>query len=518
MKNDQETSEERLRIQIEELRKENTRLELASQRPDGADAEVPSQDYVFELEIEIADLREKIVENEEHSRRQKEEIAMVFTENEEVKQDLRERELELRDLEAQLSETKSASTNKIKQKDETIAFMQTEMMRLMQEKQKCDTLLREKKLDAAEIGIMSSHHKKGVDEEAEKAKLQAINEQLRLLDEENRTLEEKLNEAQYNHSMRLKEKQGIILDLQEELNDAKWELGARKEGADYITLLKDGKERKKDLDKTRKELKKAEERISDLEREKADLCSNKQDLEKEVESLNKSVVCMDSGEYVSGLKRQLKSLKQHNMALERKAELERRDANEKLRIQDAKIRILEHDLEKLKNPTRAAIKSVFYGFGRKDTEFDSDGVMYNGRNGTEEDNGMEQGNSISEGGDDGQPPNPTEAEPRTLSTRDVEDAKYESETEAKGGSIWTLFSPRRSTHRNARNSSRLILESNSSMISSEQNVSKDIVNEETSDDVNAFEESHEVSHQVIAKSAMEEGSTLAEHDQAPILS
>ena len=74
---------------------------------------------------------------------------------------------------------------------------------------------------------------------------------------------------------------------------------------------------------------------------------------------------MDSGEYVSGLKRQIKSLKQHNSALERKVLVEARDAEEKIRSQDAKIRVLEHDVEKLKNPTRAALKGVFYGFGRK---------------------------------------------------------------------------------------------------------------------------------------------------------
>ncbi|KAL3906690.1 MAG: hypothetical protein SGILL_009171 [Bacillariaceae sp.] len=245
--NEEKTSgEETFVQQVEDLRKENTRLrervELASHRPN-TNGNAPSGEYVCELEEEIADLREKIVEHEEHSRRQKEEIALVFVENEEVKQDLKDRESELRDLEAQYSESKVVSTKKMTQKDETISFMQTEMMRIMQEKQKVDRVLREKKLTATENDLMSSNHGKGVDEEAEKAKLEAINAQLRQLDDENRTLEEKVTELQYNHSMRLKEKQAIILDLQDELNDAKWELGARKEGADYITLLKDRKEK-----------------------------------------------------------------------------------------------------------------------------------------------------------------------------------------------------------------------------------------------------------------------------------
>lgn len=477
MKEDTKSGEERLRLQIEELRKENTRLELASHRPGGVNGEGPSEDYVYELEVEIADLREKIVEHEEHSRRQKEEIALVFVENEEVKQDLQEREMELRDLEAQFSETKAASVKKMKQKDETILFMQTEMMRIMQEKQKSDKILREKKLDTAENDLMSSRHKKGVDEQVEKARLQAINDQLRQLDEENRGLEEKLKETQYVHSMRLKEKQAIILDLQEELNDAKWELGARKEGADYITLLKDRKERKRDLDKARKELKKAEERISDLEREKADLVSNKQDLEKEVESLNKSVLSMDSGEYVAGLKRQIKSLKQHNMALERKVEVESRDAAEKLRIQEGKVRILEHNLEKLKNPTRAALKSVFYSFGRKDDE-----------QGNDEPIDLTVEKSIGDVDDvERYHNNGEDAENHASSSHDKNDIQDDGEKEKRGGSIWALFSPRRNAPRKTQNSSfnGLSWESKSSTASSDD----DVVNEPG--DIEANEEPKE---------------------------
>jgi hypothetical protein len=432
---DKKSSEEKLVGQIEELRKDNTRLHerigLASQRP-STDGDEPSVEYVCELEEEIADLREKIVEYEDHIRRQKEEIALIFVENEEVKQDLNERDSELRDLEAQFSASKEVSGKKIKQKDETICFMQTEMMRIMQEKQKVDRVLREKKLNVTENDLMSSQHNEKKDEEAEKAMLEAINEQLRQLDDENRTLEEKITDLQYTHSMRLKEKQAIILDLQEELNDAKWELGARKEGADYITLLKDRKERKRELDKARKELKRSEERVLDLERENTNLTNIKQDLEKEIDSLNQSVVSMDSGEYVSGLKRQIKSLKQHNMALERKVQVESREAEEKLRLQEAKIRILEHDVEKLKNPTRTAIKSVFSNFGKKDEEGDvvngSAGIpaQRSEDEGEKSENQLQQVSSSAEANNDGE---------EKISER-----------------IWNLFSPRKGVSRRVRKS------------------------------------------------------------------
>jgi hypothetical protein len=423
LKEQKESSDEAFRETIEDLRKQYTRLELASQRPDNEGGALGNE-YTCELEAEIADLREKIVEQEEHSRRQKEEIALVFVENEELKQDLQERGVEIRNLEAKFSETKEANLKKMKQKDETISFMQTEMMRIMQEKQQTDKLLREKKVETAQSQVLlTPQQNPGVDEEVEKAKLQAINDQLRQLDEENRILEEKMKEIQYNNSIRLKEKQGIILDLQEELNDAKWELGARKEGADYITLLKDRKERKTELDKTRKMLKTAEEKIADLERENAEITSSKTDLEKEVETLNKSVISMDSGEYVSGLKRQIKSLKQHNMALERKLQVEAKDLQEQLRSRDTKIRILEHDIEKLKNPTRAALKGVFYSFGRKGTDemsLDGDGHAVE----STEEKTNEYSTSV------------------TSKDEAQEDATQETKQTA-GGNLWNIFSPKR---------------------------------------------------------------------------
>lgn len=291
---------------------------------------------------------------------------------------------------------------------------------------------------------------------------------MRQLDEENQLLVEKLKEVQYNHSLRLKENQGIILDLQEELNDAKWELGARKEGADYITLLKDRKDRKRDLDNTRKGLKKAEERVSDLEREISNLVSNKQDLEKEVETLNRSVVSMDSGEYVAGLKRQIKSLKQHNSALERKVQIESQNIEGKLRIQDAKVRILEHELDKLRNPARAALKSVFYSFGKKDEEIGED----------EETDGTTRQDVNT---DDMESAAKTEADSLSPKQRVKGD---NNETEKTAGGIWNLFSPRKSTPRKSRNASfsRLMGESQPSLDASveikKSNAVKDLISTE----------------------------------------
>merc|ERR1712238_268452 len=398
----------------------------------------------YELELEIAELREKIVEQEEHSRRQKQEISMVFMENKENKQELQEREIELRDLEKKITANKETSTEKMTQKDETIAFMQNEMMKIMQEKQQIDKKLRGEKLDLAEKQMIGN----GVDEEEEKAKIEAMNVQLHKLDDENRELEDKLKEVVYNNSLRFKEKQGIILNLQEELSDAKWELGAREKGADYITLLKDRKERKTQPDKARKESKISQERILELE-------ASKHELEREIKSLSKNGTSTDSSDQESGLKRQIKSLKQHNVVLEQKFAAETRQLIDK----DTKLKILEFELERFKTPTQTAIRGVFssYSFGRKSNVDKKSKLEAAARMSMESNTDSDHlGKKMEDDEDDSDMVNGTEAtksksldlNPETPTKDTTESSCEGNEKDNEGskkkvgtGKIWGLFSP-----------------------------------------------------------------------------
>ena len=324
------------------------------------------EEFGLEVEVEIAELREKIVEQEQHSMKLKQEIGSYINENEDLKQELEEREIEMKDLENQLSATKETSAKKMKQKDETITFMQQTMMQINQEKQDMDKKLRGSNLDRTQTRLMA---RRAEDDEAEIAKFESINAELRKLDEENRRLEEELNQYKYNSSLRYKEKESAFLELQEELRDVKWELGTREKGADYITLLKDRKERKNQLNKARRELKEAEEKILELERQSHDILSNKKDLEKEIKSLNNSE---GNAEQISGLKRQIKSLKQHNTTLERKLETESRDSEDILIEKEAKIQILEYELHKIRNnpgqTVRGAVSGFITGLGKMDGE------------------------------------------------------------------------------------------------------------------------------------------------------
>jgi len=162
------------------------------------------------------------------------------------------------------------------------------------------------------------------------------------------------------------------LELQEELSDVKWELGAREKGADYVSLLKDRKERNNQLNKTRRALKEAEEKILDLERQMQDHLSSKKDLEKEIVTLSNTE---GNAEQIAGLKRQIKSLKAHNATLERKLDTQSRDSEDVLVEKQAKIQILEYELHKIRNEpqqtVRGAVSGFITGFGRKNNEGES---------------------------------------------------------------------------------------------------------------------------------------------------
>jgi hypothetical protein len=107
--------------------------------------------------------------------------------------------------------------------------------------------------------------------------------------------------------------------------------------------------------------------------------------------------------------------------------IEAKDVQEQLRSRDAKIRILEHDLEKLKNPTRAALKGVFYSFGRKGTDemsLDDDGHAVE----STEERANEDSKSF------------TSKDDQVIEAQ--EDATQETR-QTTGGNLWNIFSPRR---------------------------------------------------------------------------
>lgn len=366
---------EGVKEQLKELNELNSKLQeecsvlreqhdilLKSIPDEGVD---PTDHAVMELQDEIAGLREKIVGKEREAKIQREEVEQVKRVNEEHKIEIRELETELVNLVSQLKDTKATSSKKMAQKDETIAFMQNEMLRIMKEKTPPPVIVKkEKPIDHNEPEMLRKHNKRNnrpEDEAAEMARVQAFNLQLEALDNENRELEDKLKKEKFEHEMKLKEKDARILQIEEELNDLNWEIKARKE-ADYVTLLKDRKEQKKKLDNTKLALKKSEERAADLESEVQNLRQNQKDLEQDVDALKKSLVAKDSGDYVTGLKRQIRSLKEHNMTLERKIEIEAVNARSTLESKNEEISKLEKELGSLR--TQSAVRGMF-GFGRR---------------------------------------------------------------------------------------------------------------------------------------------------------
>jgi chromosome segregation ATPase len=322
----------------------------------------PMDHAMASLQDEIAGLREKIVEKELEVKTRNEVIAQLTVDSEERDNETKEMQAELVSLEAQLKDTKATTNKKMSQKDETIAFMQNEMVRIMKEKSEIERKVLGRGRDAKEVparalGASVKHETAEMDEAAERAKIQAFNDQLAKLDDANQKLVEELKQVRYQHGIQLKEKEARILEIEEVVADLNWEMKARKE-ADYVSLLQDRKERKTELDQLKKELKKSEDRAGDLIREIDRLKQQQVDLENDIDELNKSLVSRDSGDYVTGLKRQIRSLKEHNTTLERKIEIETANKKEVIAKKDAKLVALKKEVRDLKHPGNAVVRGM----------------------------------------------------------------------------------------------------------------------------------------------------------------
>lgn len=164
--------------------------------------------------------------------------------------------------------------------------------------------------------------------------------------------------------------------------------------------------------------------------------------------MGKSNTCNNSNDHESGLKRQIKSLKQHNVVLEQKLAAETREVMHK----DTKLKILDFELERFKNPTQTAIRGVFSelipNFGRKSND--------------EEKLKMETSATISaeSKSDDAQSSTSMHVNPQS-SLKDKKDSmrggKDEDVLKKSGGSgnIWSLFSPRKESSKGLKTSKNL---------------------------------------------------------------
>jgi len=361
-----------LQTQITILQEQNENLKQLIPE-EGID---PRDHAMAGLQNEIAGLLEKIVEKELEVKMRNDKVSRLETEIEERDNDIKEIKLELSALNDQVKDIKATTSKKMTQKDETIAFMQNEMVQIMKEKsqvqqqQQVITVAKERTPEWG--GMMSGfsmrqertpsftgtkHERTSQDEEDEIARVQAFNKLISQLDQDNQKIQEELKRARYKHTIELKEKDARILEIEEELADLNYEMKARKE-ADYVSLLKDRKERRIELEKTKKLLKKSEDEKGDLRREIESLTQHQRDLENDVADLNKSLVSRDSGDYVSGLKRQIRSLKEHNMTLERKSEIEGAITQEIMDKQEAKIVALTNQFRDRHHPTNAVVRGM----------------------------------------------------------------------------------------------------------------------------------------------------------------
>eukprot|EP00980_Cylindrotheca_fusiformis_P024316 scaffold11726_cov112-Cylindrotheca_fusiformis.AAC.10 len=281
----------------------------------GADAQMQNllnQNESLKRQIEAlqlasidSDIHEQLNKKDEFARRKQEEIDQVWQENETLKSEVKDQASRLKETAAELAEVKASSAKKLKQKDETIEFMQGELVRLTMEK----------KL----VGLQT---KPGgsADDEAEMLRIQAFNEQIRVLYEGNQELENKLKQMKIDHEAELQRKEAQILDLEETIEDLESTMETANDDANNEEGNEDRK--KKELKKVKKELKESRKRISELEIE---IGETKDRLEKEY------------GEEINDLIKK-------KTELQHKLEEEYNNAAEAIRSRDERIKRMEQEL------------------------------------------------------------------------------------------------------------------------------------------------------------------------------
>ncbi|CAJ1942242.1 unnamed protein product [Cylindrotheca closterium] len=207
-----------------------------------------------QADIQHSDMHIQLKKKDEFALRQQKELEQAYQENYELKEDLADTSQKLKKAELQVREFKGSANKKTKQKDETIDFLQSEMVRLTMEKQQLDKVVQEK------INEVETLHFKfanvGQDEEAEMLRIQAFTEQIRILDETNQGLQNKMKIMEEGYLKELQEKESSIQEMQ------------NSKGGGYARS-------RIQLSQTQGELRQAQDRIQELEATIEDLRQQK---------------------------------------------------------------------------------------------------------------------------------------------------------------------------------------------------------------------------------------------------
>jgi len=176
-----------------------------------------------QADIQHSDVHDQLRKKDEFAMRQQQELEQVYQENEELKEDLADTAQKLKKAELQVREFKGSANKKTKQKDETIDFMQGEMVRLTMENKEVQKDLQEKIREVEALHLKYANAEQN--EETEMMRIQAFTEQIRVLDEENqkaqakiKTVEDfysnKLRDQEDTYSKQLKEREATIHEMQ----------------------------------------------------------------------------------------------------------------------------------------------------------------------------------------------------------------------------------------------------------------------------------------------------------------
>lgn len=165
-----------------------------------------------QADIQHSDVHDQLRKKDEFAMRQQRELEQVYQENEELKEDLADISQKLKKAELQVREFKGSANKKTKQKEETIDFMQGEMVRLTMEKQQVEKELQEKVQEIEALRVKFANFDQN--EEAEMMRIAAFTEQIRVLDEDNQKLHAQMKDLQEFYEKELKEKEATIQEMQ----------------------------------------------------------------------------------------------------------------------------------------------------------------------------------------------------------------------------------------------------------------------------------------------------------------
>jgi hypothetical protein len=304
------------------------------------------QDLRVECENFLSEKEEIILRHEEEDQQRDEDLRLI---QEEINDNLRTLDNENQELRLQLADAEEKNLNTA-------------------ELQKVIELLED---EVAELRMKATGA--GDQDETVRQLQEEITEQLAELDEENQRLSDRIVREEKQFEEKLREKDDIIMDLEDMLEEVQRTLEAGGSGAHTTTLLKELGEHKKrirsagklreDLSEALAQIQEKQSKIEELEESlkqvNEDLLNQNTEkylvkeartmqLEEELVAAKTELEEQSSGNYVTRLKNEIKTLKEMHKDMKNKLKREEQDSKAKLKKKDDAVSFMQNEMIKMR--------------------------------------------------------------------------------------------------------------------------------------------------------------------------